>query len=217
MWWKKINLASSENFSTFKDIIPNEIRKSIVESISWIKFDGTLYKANFIICIGRERTLPLFGKIYKLIKSHGTVYFLVEKMHTKNFNEDIRAYTVEKTNNWKFITKKDLETHVTCCCQILPSGVVVVPQICNWFFTTQTVKSIIKFPDLSTFTTHLSTLEINSHKINSKPGPTKCMHLNLYQDIIKQEIITPNNNNYYYRNESPIVLHNNLENEVRKN
>lgn len=123
------HLRSLKNYTKFNNTVPIHSVDPIVNVISWIKYDATLYKPGTVICTDKSGEVPVFGNIHYIIESIKVVYFIINTLVTIHMREHIQAYLVEESESWKFITEDDLPTHVTTNYQILPSGEFAIPQV----------------------------------------------------------------------------------------
>lgn len=67
-----------------------------------------------LVVIKWERNkYPQFGCIHAIsISNDNTIYFLLKKLNTVNFNTHYHAYEVLLTNEWHYLKISDLAVHI---------------------------------------------------------------------------------------------------------
>ena len=72
---------------------------------------GTKYKVGAVVQHGFLHLLPAFSIIKKIVVVDGKLnrhFFILESLHTIEFNEHYHAYKVEKPNDINFCTQEEL-------------------------------------------------------------------------------------------------------------
>uniref|UniRef100_A0A0C9RKV5 Cya protein n=1 Tax=Fopius arisanus TaxID=64838 RepID=A0A0C9RKV5_9HYME len=111
-------LTLLDNVESFKDALPEGINDQI-RYLSWIKFDGTIYKVGMAVCIQPHNSLPSFGEIKHIFESDDKIYFVIRKLETVKKIEHLQSYHVRPTENWQVMTK-DFPSHITHDIFVLP-------------------------------------------------------------------------------------------------
>lgn len=115
---KKTTLQSLEDFEKFEKTSP-VAKDEEIQILSYVNYDGTLYKLGVSVVVDTNGSLPEFADIKNIIEINGIIYFIVKKLCTRYLNEHVQAYVVEDTDIWLIIQRKDLATHMTFYSQLI--------------------------------------------------------------------------------------------------
>lgn len=102
----KLNLIN--NYGLFKKFLPSNIFKDY-DTVNWIAINGIKYDINnSLICIKTDINTT-FGKVKHIIVSPSkNVYFLYIKLITVCYCRHLSAFEVKETQEWGFISQKNL-------------------------------------------------------------------------------------------------------------
>lgn len=108
-----------KEYPQFQDDMPIELN-NFIHSIPWIKYGGTIYERGMVVCIKKKENLPVFEKIYYVIKVNDVIHFIINIIHASFLDKKIQAYYIDKSKEWQLTEKEELVTHETYHPQILP-------------------------------------------------------------------------------------------------
>lgn len=74
---------------------------------------GNHYKPSSVVFVCFKKDVPVFGLVEDIFSVHGTVYLLVNLLHTEKFNFHFHAYEVKHTSSMHLVPLHSLEDHHT--------------------------------------------------------------------------------------------------------
>lgn len=103
----KLHLIST--YECFRKLLPCDTFQNY-DCVNWIIINGIKYNINAVLCINNNEINPVYGKVKHVIISPSIrdVFFLYTKMITVCHCHHLSAFEVKETQEWGFISHKDL-------------------------------------------------------------------------------------------------------------